>query len=305
MSEPAIAFMEVSKQYAGGRVALDQVSFSIDRGTRACLLGPNGAGKSTSIRLLEGAIGPSMGSVCLLGVDVKSPAYRAARRRTGVVPQGPGMYDDLTVHEYLETAIQLYRRGDVRVLVEQFGLGEYRDMPLARLSGGYQRRVVLAAALVGDPELLLLDEPTTGLDPIAAHEIRAMLREAMHGKTTLLCTQNLVEAEELCDDVVILRQGKVLLHEKLAELRGRAERRVRLSARAGAGEIVRALGQDFPVEETTDEDVVVVMANPRDEMPALMKDLILQGIELYRCEIVEPTLESLFVDLVRGDGTDV
>jgi ABC-2 type transport system ATP-binding protein len=215
------------------------------------------------------------------------------------------MYDDLTVVEYLEMATQLSRTGDVKRLVDQFGLGEFRETPLARLSGGYQRRVVLAAAMVGEPELLLLDEPTTGLDPIAAHEIRAMLRAAMLGRTTLLCTQNLVEAEELCDEVIILSRGNVLLHEKLADFRGRAEPRVRLSARTGAVGIVQALGEGLCVEDADGEDVTLIMAEPRRELPVLLNRLMAEGVELYRCEIVEPSLESLFVDLVQGDRADV
>src|SRR5215210_6612183 len=114
VGEPALRFEHVSKRYgSAGPLALDDVSFAVARGARTCLLGPNGAGKSTSIRLLEGALRPTTGEVRLLGADVATSAYLAARRRTGIVPQAPGMYADLTVHEYLGLARDLYGRGNV------------------------------------------------------------------------------------------------------------------------------------------------------------------------------------------------
>jgi ABC-2 type transport system ATP-binding protein len=200
------------------------VTWSIGVGARACLLGPNGAGKSTSIRLLQGALTPTTGEVRLLGIPVASPDYLAARRRTGTVPQGPGMYTDLTVSEYLILARQLYGRGDIARIEEVFELGPHRGKMLAQLSGGYQRRIALAAALLSEPDVLLLDEPTVGLDPVAARDVHAFLRDAMRGRTTLLCTHNLAEAETLCEEVVILRDGKVLVHSSLAELRKRSGR---------------------------------------------------------------------------------
>src|SRR5205085_2287447 len=158
------------------------------------------AGKSTSIRLLEAALRPTRGSVALLGADIDSANYLSARQRTGIVPQGPGMYADLTTLEYLTLARDLYRRGDVPKTVEAFGLGEHADKRMTQLSGGFQRRVVVAAALLAEPDVLLLDEPTVGLDPLATHDVHQMLSQAMRtpGRTTLLCTHNLAEAEALC-----------------------------------------------------------------------------------------------------------
>jgi ABC-2 type transport system ATP-binding protein len=237
----ALAFEGVSKRYRGGVLALDNVSWSVEIGARTCLLGPNGAGKSTSIRLLEGALRPNTGRVHLLEAVVGEPAYLAARQRTGIVPQGPGMYSDLTTGEYLELAHDLYGRGSVAEMLGLFDLGVHRDKRLDQLSGGYQRRLALAAALLSAPDVLLLDEPTVGLDPVASHDVHTYLRDAMPGRTTLLCTHNLAEAEALCDDVVILKEGRVLLHESLAELRSRAQPQLRLRARQGASVLLTAL----------------------------------------------------------------
>src|SRR5438128_3536579 len=164
------------------------------------------------------------------------------------------MYADLSVVEYLELARRLYGRGDVDRWLEVLGLAPFRGRALTELSGGYQRRAVIAAALLAGPDLLLLDEPTVGLDPVAAHEVHTQLREAMTGRTTLLCTHNLAEAEALCDEVVILRGGKVLVQSSLADLRARARRQVRFAARQPANRLADSLRRKG-LETTLDADL--------------------------------------------------
>ncbi|HET7421288.1 MAG TPA: ABC transporter ATP-binding protein [Candidatus Dormibacteraeota bacterium] len=293
----------MTKRYPKGTLAVDNVTWSIATGARACLLGPNGAGKTTCIRLLEGALEPTSGTVELLGSRVADEGYLDARRRTGIVPQGPGMYTDITVSEYLALAARLYARGNVDRVVEVFDLGDHRQKVLSRLSGGYQRRVVLAAALLSEPEVLLLDEPTVGLDPIAAHDVHEFLREAMHDRTTLLCTHNLAEAEALCDDVVILRDGKVLVHSSLADLRQRSKPRLMLAARQGAERLLQAMQDLVPDARAMPEDgtVAVTVDDPEVEAPGLLRRLLAQGLDVYRCQPVRPTLEDLFIQLVNEE----
>ena len=300
-----LAFEHVSKRYrADGPLALDDVTWSIPTGGRACLLGPNGAGKSTSIRLLEGALRPTSGRVRLLGVEAQAdaPGYLAARRRTGIVPQSPGMYRDLTVAEMLRLARDLYGRGQVARVVEVFGLGDQLPMRLARLSGGMQRRLVLALALLSEPDVLLLDEPTVGLDPLAAHDIHAFLREHMRDRTTLLCTHNLAEAEALCDEVIILRRGRVLVQAGLAELRRRARSLVRLKARQGQPALLGALRRR-ELEAWPDQDDPLAALGAVDDvqarLPDLLRALLADGVEVFACEPLQPTLEALFLELVR------
>ena len=299
----ALRFLHVSKSYRrGAPPALDDVTFAIPIGSRTCLLGPNGAGKSTSIRLLEGAIGPTRGRVELLGAAVDGPGYLAARRRTGIVPQSPGLYGDLTTAEYLQLARELYGCGKVEDVVEIFGLSDELPKRMAQLSGGFQRRVVLAAALLGEPELLLLDEPTVGLDPLAAHEVHAYLRQAMarERRTTLLCTHNLAEAEALCDDVIILRNGKVLIHEPLSALKARAHAGLRLEALQGPAALRDALrSRGYITGPDGNGMVTVILDQPRAEAPALLRALLDDGLDVYRCEPLSVTLEQLFLDLVR------
>lgn len=298
MPDTAIAFEGASKRYRSGTLALHEATWSIPVGARSCLLGPNGSGKTTSIRLLEGALTPTSGHVSLLGTTVNDAGYTAARGRCGIVPQQAGMYSDLTTWEYLELARRLYGRGSVGETLARFGLDEHSDKRLAQLSGGFQRRVVVAAALLSEPDVLLLDEPTVGLDPVAAREIHDTLRAVMAGRTTLLCTHNLAEAEALCDDVIILRGGEVLLHEPLAELRQRQHARTRFAARQPADTLaarVRAHGAIATVED----GAVIVPIDARRDAPALLRALLRDGMDVYECAPLEATLEELFLEAVR------
>ena len=299
MTETAIAFEGTSKRYRNGTLALSDTTWSIPIGARSCLLGPNGSGKTTSIRLLEGALVPTTGGVSLLGIEVNRPGYAQARQRVGVVPQNAGMYGDLTTFEYLELARRLYRRGDVARCIDQFGLSEQRDKRLAQLSGGFQRRVVLAAALLSEPEMLLLDEPTVGLDPLAAHEVHEYLANAMKGRTTLLCTHDLAEAEALCDDVVILRRGEVLLHEPLAELRKRQRPHTRLRARQPVEALVAAL-RAHGLEPSVEDGAALVHIEAREDAPALLRALLAEGIDVYESTPITASLEDIFLEAVKA-----
>jgi ABC-2 type transport system ATP-binding protein len=295
----ALAFREATKVYRGDRRALDGVSFAVEAGARACLLGPNGAGKSTAIRLLEGAIRPTAGGVFLLGEETGTPYYEAARRRTGVVPQGPGMYSDLGAGEYLDTVRRLYGRGDLGRVVEVFGLGPHLKTRMAELSGGFQRRLVLASALLSEPELLLLDEPTVGLDPVATRDVHEFLREGMEGRTTLLCTHNLAEAERLCDEVIILDHGRVVVHKPLSQLRREARPRLRIGAAQGVDAVLEALKRRGRTAEEDGDAVLLVSADPRAEAPALLRALLADGLEVYECTPIEASLETMFLEAIQ------
>jgi ABC-2 type transport system ATP-binding protein len=292
----ALAFQHVTKRFRNGRVALRDVSWSIAAGTRTCLLGPNGAGKSTSIRILEGALRPTSGSAELLGEPVDGPGYAAARLRTGIVPQGPGMYTDLTAREYLRFAAELYEtRPDGAI--DALGLRDHLRTRMSELSGGFQRRVVLAAALVAQPELLLLDEPTVGLDPKASHEVHSYLKNLMAGRTVLLCTHNLAEAEALCDEVIILRDGQVVVQGRLNELRRGARSRLRLAAHQGPEALARCLEGRGPVR-IDGRSVLLELADPEGEAPRVLRGLLNAGLDVYECTPVQASLEEVFLEAV-------
>ena len=292
----ALAFHSVTKRFRNGHVALADVTWSIARGSRTCLLGPNGAGKSTSIRILEGALRPTAGAAELLGEPVDGPGYAEARMRTGIVPQGPGMYTDLTAREYLRFAADLYETSPDRAIAT-FGLRDHLRTRLSELSGGFQRRVVLAGALVAEPELLLLDEPTVGLDPKASHEVHEYLGEVMTGRTVLLCTHNLAEAEALCEDVIILREGRVVVQGRLSELRRGARSRLRLAVHQGPEALVARLNGFGPVRVDGDR-VLLEVADPEREAPRVLRTLMDAGLDVYECTPVQASLEEVFLEAV-------
>ncbi len=291
----------VTKVYDRKVRALSEVSFALQPGDRTCLLGPNGAGKTTLIRLLAGALGPTEGVVRLFGEDVSGPRFLDAKRRVGIVPQGPGMYRELTAGEYLDWVRRIYRRGEVARVVEAFGLGEFLHRRMAQLSGGTQRRLSLAAALLSDPELLLLDEPTAGMDPLVTREVHGYLREAMRNRTVLLCTHNLEEAEALGESVIILRSGRMLVHERIEVLRNQSRPAVLLRA-LSVDPLLAALQTAGIAFTRAGDQARIPVDAPEQEVPPLLRRLLGAGVEVIECRIVRPTLEELFVDAVVGNN---
>ena len=214
----AVSVNDLSKSYSGVE-ALHGVSFEIAKGEIFGLLGPNGAGKTTTVEILEGYRRRDGGSVSVLGED-PATAGSAWRERIGVVLQSSSLYETLTVREHLFHFAGYYERPrDVDEVVETVGLAEKRDAQVRTLSGGQRRRLDLGLALVGDPEVIFLDEPTTGFDPEArrrAWDTIGSLREL--GKTILLTTHYLEEAERLSDRVAVLRDGEIVAIGPPAEL---------------------------------------------------------------------------------------
>ncbi len=299
---PALIQVEgLRKRYHGGVEALKGVSFQVRRGDRACLLGPNGAGKTTVIRLLSGALSPDAGSALLMGAQANSPAFLIAKRSVGIVPEDPGMYRELKVKEYLALVRDLYGHGSLDGVVDAFELGPYMDRPMTVLSGGYQRRVVLAAALLPEPELLILDEPTARLDPLAAAQIRHYIQRIAEGLTLLLCTHNLVEAEELCDRAIILRAGKVLVDDRLDSLRGRFARHLELETVEDAEQVAEAVRAAGYRARAGGHRVRVEVEDYRREVPRLLSTLLCAGIQVYGAQVQEPSLEEIFLRILGED----
>ncbi len=297
-----IEVVRAEKEYGEVR-ALRGVSFTLREGERACLLGPNGAGKTTTIRMITGAIAPTRGFVFVLGDASDDPTFLEKKRRVGIVPQQPGMYEHLDVRGYLSLVRDLYGRGDTALdAARRLGLEEVLDRPTSELSGGMQRRLVLAAALLPHPDVLVLDEPSAGLDPVASRQMIEAVREASASRTTLLCTHNLAEAEELCDSVIILRAGEVVVHASLEELRGKVQSRIALRARGGAAGLVEALKARGHAPELEEGDVRVAMFDAEARAPGLLRELLAAGLDVFECRIVKPSLEDLFFRVVETGG---
>jgi len=282
----------VSKRFPSGTLGLADATFFVAEGARACLLGPGSSGKTTVVHLLQAALRPTGGSVLLLGLPVEGPAYRKLRLRLGVMPQSPGMYPDLTAGEYIGLAAQLADARSDRA-VEMLDLREYLNTRMTYLPVSFQRRLALAVAMVADPDVLVMDEPTAGLDKDAAEDLQGYLRKAMRSCTSLLCTHDEAEAEALCDTVIRLRGGRVIGQGTWDELRGRSKPRMRVAARQGADRLLSQLAVLGYEAEESEGSVLVRLAEPQHDTPDMLRKLLEAHIDVYECAPLRPSVENV------------
>jgi ABC-2 type transport system ATP-binding protein len=276
----AIAVRDLRKAY-GEHEALRGISFAINAGEVFGLLGPNGAGKTTTVEILEGYRTRDGGEVDVLGFD-PARAESAYRERIGVVLQHSQLWANLTVAETHRMFAGYYERPrNVDEVIELVGLGEKRNARIKTLSGGQKRRLDLGVALVGDPELVFLDEPTTGFDPAARRAAWEMIRSLRSlGKTILLTTHYLDEAEQLADRVAVLREGQIIREGTPAELTGGT--------------------QETEVRYRRDgEEVVIRTADPTRLLHELTEQAIAEGRELEALTVRRPTLEDVYLLLTE------
>ena len=274
----AVEVRGLRKRY-GGFEAVRGIDFSIEAGEVFGLLGPNGAGKTTTVEILEGYRTRDEGTVSVLGTDPQH-ADRDWREQVGVVLQSSSLYPSLTVRESLSVFAGYYRSPrDPGEVIEIVGLTDKRDARVRTLSGGQKRRLDLGLALVGDPELIFLDEPTTGFDPGARRSAWETIRNLRSlGKTVLLTTHYLDEAEQLADRVAVLRDGVIVREGTPAELTGGAVET----------EIRYRRGEETIVERT---------AEPTRRLHELTEAALADGGELDGLEVRRPTLEDVYLEL--------
>jgi ABC-2 type transport system ATP-binding protein len=282
-SGAAVVARDLRKRY-GELEALRGVSFEVARGEVFGLLGPNGAGKTTTVEILEGYRGRDGGEAQVLGHD-PGRAERAFRERIGVVLQRSELWPQLTAGEIVRMFAGYYRRRrDPDEVIELVGLVEKRNARVKTLSGGQKRRLDLAVALVGDPEVIFLDEPTTGFDPAARRASWEMIRSLRAlGKTILLTTHYLDEAQQLADRVAVIVAGQIVRLGTPAEL-------IQASARAE----IRYRRDGEEVSLQTDEPTAVLQR--------LTAEAVARGEELEGLEVRRPTLEDVYLELVDGGG---
>jgi ABC-2 type transport system ATP-binding protein len=301
----AVCVRNLRKSY-GEIEAVGGISFEVPRGEVFCLLGPNGAGKTTTVEILEGYRTPDGGDVRVLGM-VPSDSQRELRERVGIVLQHCGVQRDLTVAELIEMygRYHLLRRrvDDVLELVE---LTQKRDVQAKRLSGGQRRRLDLALALVGDPDLIFLDEPTTGFDPAARRQAWSTIRSMCElGKTVFLTTHYMDEAEHLADRVAVMRAGEVIALGTPDELGGRdvrpAEIRFTLPPAWSLGDIpqVPALSRSLEADRVLLRSAEPVLATQLITSWAIERD-----ISLGQFSVSQPTLEDIYLELTGPGSTD-
>ena len=205
----SIVIENLTKMY-GAQKALDNVSVKIQSGQITGLLGPNGAGKSTLMKIITGSIIPEEGNVLVNGIDVLKEPLRV-QRTLGYLPEHNPQYLEMYVQEYLTYVAAIYKvsKSTIAAVIDMVLLGEEKHKKIGALSKGYRQRVGLAAALIPDPEVLILDEPTTGLDPSQLQEIRGLLKDVAQHKTVLFSTHIMQEVVEICSECVLLSKGKI------------------------------------------------------------------------------------------------
>ncbi len=206
----------------GDKVAVDNVSFSIGSGEIVGFLGPNGAGKSTTMNILTGYLSATAGEVKIDGVDIFEEPSRA-KKNIGFLPEQPPLYIDMTVTEFLKFVCDLKdfhgnRKAHIDEVCEKVGISHVKNRLIRNLSKGYRQRVGIAQALIGDPKILIFDEPTVGLDPVQIIEIRELIRSLGKQHTVILSTHILPEVEAVCDRIIIINKGKIVADEKTEEL---------------------------------------------------------------------------------------
>ena len=312
---PAVEADRLSRVFtAKGRpkvVALDEVSITVERGEVHGLLGPNGAGKTTLVKLLSTILLPSSGTGRVLGLDVVAePA--AVRPLIGIVLGGErGLYNRLTARQNLRYWCALYKmnaamgRTRTEAMLERVGLLDRADDRVQTYSRGMRQRLHLARGLLHDPPVVFLDEPSTGLDPVAARDLRAILSELTHeGRTVLITTHDMVEAEAVCDRVTLIDKGKLLATETPHTLSKTLSRFERIECE-GADDAVLTVLQSFEGVS----QVSKTMAGARIEVNAesavghVMRHLVESGVTSVK--VTRPTLEEVYLTLVGERGMDV
>ncbi|MEN3342280.1 MAG: type transport system ATP-binding protein [Actinomycetota bacterium] len=279
----AISVRGLRKSY-GELAAVQGVDFEIEEGEVFGLLGPNGAGKTTTVEILEGYRRRDAGEVTVLGHDPERPGP-SFRQRIGVVLQQSQLWQNLTVREMHAVFAGYYERArDVEEVIELVGLQDKRDARVKTLSGGQKRRLDLGVALVGDPDLVFLDEPTTGFDPAARRAAWEMIRSLRSlGKTVLLTTHYLDEAEQLADRVAVLREGRIVREGTPRELT--------------AGDLAVEIRY-----RRDGEEVLVQTSEPTRVLHELTSEALARGVELERLEVRRPTLEDVYLALTGDEA---
>jgi len=304
--EPIVA--EGLRRVFGAQVAVDGVSFAVPRGAVYGFLGPNGAGKSTTIRVLLGLVRPDEGRAAICGHDVVG-ARRLALAGVGSIVETPALYGHLTGRENLEITRRLLgcQRGEIGRVLGVGGLSGVGGKRVKRYSLGMKQRLGLARALLGEPSVLILDEPTNGLDPSGIREMRALIRSLpdRSGATVLVSSHHLSEVEQLATHVGVMDHGRLLFSGAIAELFDRHTPRVEIGASSPERVVAVLAERGLRVHLAGEERIVVDLPAsraPTEEAAELKRGLLDRGIGVHHLALPRPSLEDLFFSLTSAQG---
>ncbi len=314
---PVLVKLEKVTKSFGAFRALDQISLEIRQGDIVGLLGPNGAGKTTALRVLAGYFSPTSGKVFIAGQDMAACPEKV-KRHVGYLPEMVHLYGDMTVLEFLDFSAKIKsvpdteRKKRVDDTLYQCGLWEVRHRLIGQLSKGYKQRVGFAQALVGNPDVLVLDEPTTGLDPEQIHKIRMLIRELGQTRTVLISTHILPEVSMVCDRVLIMNEGRVLADGSAEELEaGLVERQEVILTAGETGdqeETLRWLEKIPGVEQVQIQEsragktkFKLIASRGVEAGPALTRLFVEKNVPLYELKVSRLSLEDIFLRLVTQE----
>ncbi|GIW82194.1 MAG: multidrug ABC transporter ATP-binding protein [Gemmatales bacterium] len=305
---PTMIQVDNVTKYFGPILAVDHVSFEVDEGEIVGFLGPNGAGKTTTLRILTSYLPATSGKAKVAGFDVMNHSLEV-RRHIGYLPESVPLYPEMRVEEYLSYRAKLkgierrVRRQRIEYCLERCRIREVRRRLIGTLSKGYRQRVGLADAMVHDPEILILDEPTVGLDPVQIRETLALIKELGTKRTILLSTHILSEVEAICRRVIIIASGRVSFDQPISALEGRT---IRLEAKGPAEEIRRVLAEIKEVEEITPVPVGDGVAGfeiqsdgGRDIREEISRRLAEKNVIIRQLTLRPKKLEDVFFQVVR------
>ncbi|MBO5415852.1 MAG: ABC transporter ATP-binding protein [Clostridia bacterium] len=311
-----IKVQNLVKKY-GDKVAVDNLSFTISKGGVHGFLGPNGAGKSTTMNIITGCLRASAGSVLIDGVDISENPLEA-KKKIGYLPEIPPLYDNMTTHEYLVFVAQaknvpydkLYR--NVNSVMELTDIENVSGRLIKNLSKGYKQRIGIAQTMLGNPDIILLDEPTVGLDPKQIIEIRKLIKKLGRVKTVVVSSHILSEIEELCDDVLIISHGKMIAHDSIENLEQKLGKTqaLSISVRGQKESVFRTLEQvrgltDCTVTGSKDGVVSLKLEHKSgvDIRDAVFSALADAGCPILSMENSSLTLEDIYLKLTDTEET--
>ena len=307
---------ELSKSY-GKKKALDGVSFSVEKGEILGFLGPNGAGKSTTMNIITGYLSSTSGSVCVDGFDILDNPNEV-KRRIGYLPEQPPLYTDMTVSEYLDFVFDLKKikgvdkKAHIAEIIGKVGISDVYTRRISNLSKGYRQRVGLAQALLGNPEVLILDEPTVGLDPIQIIEIRNLIKELGSEHTVILSSHILSEINAVCERVIIIKDGRLVAQGSPEELSGQyGGMSVQLTIDGDKDKIsavlasVDGVGDIKASDSSTEGAFDFEIACREEEVSELSKNLFFAlanaNMPILMQKTVKASLEDVFIELTEND----
>ena len=303
----------------GGRTVVDSVQLAVSRGEVVGFLGPNGAGKSTTMKMVSGFLEPDEGTAAVCGFDVQAEPVNA-KRHIGYLPEGAPAYSDMIVGDFLEFVGKLRGLAGPRLdnrladMAETINLSEVWDLQIENLSKGYKRRVGIAQALIHDPDVLILDEPTDGLDPNQKHEMRSLIRSIAADKAIVISTHILEEVEAVCGRAVIITEGRILADDTPEALTGAATRRGAIRISMPSDDPEAAAAQVRPLAGFAEVRVLDcrngsahLLVLPADDAPdpAQFASILLEaGVGFEGIDLYQPSLEDVFRHITRPGSSD-